>query len=324
MQIYSADNPPAARTTVLEAWTEETVPVTDGSERQLGKDAFLTLLLTQLQNQDPFNPMEDTEMTAQLAQYSQLEQLTNLNTNVTSMAGYIQAQNQFQTLTLIGKDVEAQSNLLSVTGGVVDTTSTLEIGETCNIQLYITNSSGNQVRMYDWGMTQAGTYNFTWDGKDSNGAKVEDGVYQFQITATNAAGETMTDGIVPAIQGRVSSVSFDESGQPIIHIGYAQVSLSQVMEILQTGSSTTVSGTDDEKTTTASNDDEEVTQVASNETDEAVTQVASDSGDGEGSQLAANDDDGEGTQLALDESGEDETQVASNGTDSADSGEAAA
>jgi flagellar basal-body rod modification protein FlgD len=239
MQIYSADNPPAPRTTVLEAWSDENVPVTDGSERQLGKDAFLTLLLTQLQNQDPFNPMEDTEMTAQLAQYSQLEQLTNLNTNVTSMAGYIQAQNQFQTLTLIGKDVEAQSNLLSVTGGIVDTKATLEVGETCKIQLYVTDANGNQVRMYDWGATEAGTYNFEWDGKDSNGAKVPDGAYQYQITATNAAGETMTDGIVPSISGRVSSVSFDESGQPIIHIGQVQLSLSQVMEILQTQTATT-------------------------------------------------------------------------------------
>ena len=235
MQIYSADNPPPARTTVLEAWTDETVPVTDGSERQLGKDAFLTLLLTQLQNQDPFNPMEDTEMTAQLAQYSQLEQLANLNTNVTSMAGYIQAQNQFQTLTLIGKDVLAQSNLLSVTDGKVDTTATLEVDASCKIQLYVVDSSGNQVRSYDWGLTQAGTYEFVWDGKNNSGAKVPDGVYEFQVTAANTAGEVMTSGITPVINGRVSSVSFDESGQPIIHLGYAQMSLSQVMEILQSG-----------------------------------------------------------------------------------------
>jgi flagellar basal-body rod modification protein FlgD len=235
MQIYSADNPPPARTTVLEAWTEETVPVTDGSERQLGKDAFLTLLLTQLQNQDPFNPMEDTEMTAQLAQYSQLEQLTNLNTNVTSMAGYIQAQNQFQTLTLIGKDVQAQSNLMSVSNGAVDTTATLDVGESCKIQLYVVDSSGVQIRSYDWGLTEAGTYEFVWDGKNNSGAKVADGAYQFQVTATNLAGETMADGIVPAINGKVSSVSFDETGQPIIHIGHAQVGLSQVIEILQGG-----------------------------------------------------------------------------------------
>jgi flagellar basal-body rod modification protein FlgD len=247
-QIYSADNPPAARTTPVEAWTNETVPVTDGSERQLGKDAFLTLLLTQLQNQDPFNPMEDTEMTAQLAQYSQLEQLTNLNTNVTSMAGYIQAQNQFQTLTLIGKEVKAQSNLLSVSNGTLDTTATLEVGENCKIQLYVVDSSGVQVRSYDWGLTQAGTYEFVWDGKNNSGAKVPDGAYQFQVTATNMAGETMTDGIAPAINGKVSSVSFDETGQPIIHVGNIQLALGQVMEILQGGgaAAASASGPEDE------------------------------------------------------------------------------
>ncbi|MDR3152698.1 MAG: flagellar hook assembly protein FlgD [Deltaproteobacteria bacterium] len=235
VQIYSADNPPPARTTPLAAWTEETVPVTDGSERQLGKDAFLTLLLTQLQNQDPFNPMEDTEMTAQLAQYSQLEQLANLNTNVTSMAGYIQAQNQFQTLSLIGKDVKAQSNLLSVTGGQLDTEVRLDLSGSAKLQIYVVDSKGNQVRMYDWGMSQAGSYSFAWDGKDSSGNKVPDGVYQFQVTGTDSSGAALDGGVTPEISGRVSSVSFDEYGQPVVHVGYAQMSLAQVTEILQSG-----------------------------------------------------------------------------------------
>ncbi|MDR1040945.1 MAG: flagellar hook assembly protein FlgD [Deltaproteobacteria bacterium] len=239
VQIYSADNPPPARTTPLEAWTAETVPVTDGSERQLGKDAFLTLLLTQLQNQDPFNPMEDTEMSAQLAQFSQLEQLTNLNTNVETMGGYIQAQNQFQTLSLIGKDVKAQTNLLSVSNGELDTKVKLELSEAAKIQLYVLDSKGNQIRMYDWGTTQAGVYDFTWDGKDSNGTKAADGVYQFQVTATSGSGEALTDGIYPEVSGKASSVSFDEYGQPVVHIGYAQIALSQVMEILQSGTADT-------------------------------------------------------------------------------------
>ncbi|MDR0548578.1 MAG: flagellar hook assembly protein FlgD [Deltaproteobacteria bacterium] len=239
VQIYSADNPPAARTTVATPWTEETVPVTDGSERQLGKDAFLTLLLTQLQNQDPFNPMEDTEMTAQLAQYSQLEQLTNLNTNVTSMASYIQAQNQFQTLTLIGKEVKAEANVFSVSGGQVDVKGQLEVGELAKIQVYVIDESGNQVRMYDWGQVSPGTYELNWDGRNNNGDKAPDGSYTFQVTATNAAGEAMTEGIVPTISGRVSSVSFDETGQPVVHIGEAKLGLNQVIEILQAESLTT-------------------------------------------------------------------------------------
>jgi flagellar basal-body rod modification protein FlgD len=246
--MYSADNPPPARTTVLEAWSESNVAVTDGSERQLGKDAFLLLLLTQLQNQDPFNPMEDTEMTAQLAQYSQLEQLTNLNDNVTSMAGYIQAQNQFQTLSLIGKDVKAETNLLSVTGGEVDVFGGMEVSEACKIEVYIIDGNGQQVRMYDWGMTQPGTYDLNWDGRNNSGAKVPDGVYKFQVTATDASGNVLESGIVPFVNGKVSSVSFDEVGQPIIHLGNAQISLAQVIEILQSSSAN--AGTTGTTTTT--------------------------------------------------------------------------
>ena len=65
------------------------------------------------------------------------------------------------------------------------------------------------------------------------GAKVADGAYEFQITATNVSGEAMTDGVVPLISGKVSSVSFDESGQPIVHLGHVQLGLGQVVEILQ-------------------------------------------------------------------------------------------
>jgi flagellar basal-body rod modification protein FlgD len=180
--------------------------------------------------------MKDTEMTAQLAQYSQLEQLTNLNTNVTSMASYIQAQNQFQTLTLIGKEVKAEANVFSVSGGVSEIKASLEVGETAKIQVYVVDSSGAQVRMYDWGQIAPGTYELEWDGRNNNGDKVQDGSYLFQVTAYNAAGEIMTEGIVPTISGKVSSVSFDESGQPIVHIGQAQLSLNQVIEILQADS----------------------------------------------------------------------------------------
>ncbi|MDL2226140.1 hypothetical protein LJB86_00570 [Deltaproteobacteria bacterium OttesenSCG-928-M10] len=236
MTIYSADNPPSGNTTPLKAWTKDTVKVTDGSERQLGKDAFLTLLLTQLQNQDPTNPMENTEMTAQLAQFSQLEQLANMNSAIETMTGYIQAQNQFQTLTMIGKDVLAENDQLSVTGGQTDVDASVVMTQAAaKVVVYVVNAKGEQVRMIDMGDLEPGTHDIKWDGKNNKGETCEDGAYKFQVTATDATGQVIEDGIYPQVSGKITSVSFDSTGQPVIHMGNASLSLGQVIQILDSG-----------------------------------------------------------------------------------------
>lgn len=244
MTIYAASNPPSGNTTALQAWTKDTVSVTDGSERQLGKDAFLLLLLTQLQNQDPTNPMDNTEMTAQLAQFSQLEQLSNMNSGIETMTGYIQAQNQFQTLTLIGKNVLAENDQLSVTGGRSEVEGSIILTETCKVTVYILDSSGNQVRSIDMGTLQAGQHGIGWDGKNNAGRTVDDGAYKFQVTATSMNGELLSDGVYPQVSGKITSVSFDSTGQPVIHMGNAVLGLGQVVQILEGGTASADTETD--------------------------------------------------------------------------------
>lgn len=233
MTIYSANNPPSGNKNPLPAWTKDTVPVTDGSERQLGKDAFLTLLLTQLQNQDPTNPLDNTEMTAQLAQFSQLEQLANMNKSIENMTGYIQAQNQFQTLTMIGKEVLAENDQLSVTNGKTDVNGSIILTEAAKVTVYVVDAKGNQVRSINLGTLEPGKHNIGWDGKNNLGRVVEDGAYKFQVTATNMNGQILEDGVYPQVSGKITSVSFDASGQPVIHMGNASLSLGQVVQILE-------------------------------------------------------------------------------------------
>jgi flagellar basal-body rod modification protein FlgD len=235
MAIYPPTTLPPRSTLPHEPWTKDNIPVTDGSERQMGKDAFLTLLLVQLQNQDPTNPMENTEMVAQLAQFSQLEQLANLSKGIDTMTGFIQAQNQFQTLTMIGKDVVAANNQLSVTGGQQDVNAAIVTTETCRATVYVVNSRGERVRTIEMGTIGVGEHAFTWDGRYEDGSQAEDGVYGFQILAHRLSGEVIEDGIYPQVSGKITAVSFDAAGQPVVHMGHAFLSLGQVMRILEGG-----------------------------------------------------------------------------------------
>jgi flagellar basal-body rod modification protein FlgD len=233
--IYPASTPPSGRSLPLPAWTKDTVPVTDGSERQLGKDAFLTLLLTQLQNQDPTSPMENTDMVAQLAQFSQLEQIANVAKSIDSMTGYMQAQNQFQTLTMIGKDVMAESNQVGLTNGKPDAKTEIVTNETCKVTVYVINSKGERVRTIAMGNLEPGTHGFVWEGLNDDGKQVPDGNYLFQVTAHNMQNQILEDGVYPQVSGKITAVSFDSSGQPVIHMGNAAIALGQVLQILESG-----------------------------------------------------------------------------------------
>ena len=83
----------------------------------LDKDAFLELLITQLQNQDPLNPTDSVEFTAQLAQFSSLEQLNNVNDNLEQLQNFQASINNSQAVALIGKDITANGNFLQLTNG---------------------------------------------------------------------------------------------------------------------------------------------------------------------------------------------------------------
>jgi len=233
--IYPANNPPQGHQSPQAAWTKDNIPVTDGSERQMGKDAFLTLLLTQLQNQDPTNPMDNTEMVAQLAQFSQLEQLANLSKGIETMTGYVQAQNQFQTLTMIGKEVLAENNQLSLTNGQPDVKADIITTETCRITVYVLNAKGERVRTIEMGLLEPGEHPLNWDGRNESGSQAQDGTYAFQVTATALNGELLETGVYPQVSGKITAVSFDIAGQPVIHMGHANMSLGQVLQILESG-----------------------------------------------------------------------------------------
>ncbi len=115
-----------------------TNPIETGAataEEELDRDAFLNLLVTQLQNQDPLEPVDNTEMIAQLAQFSSLEQMENLNASFEQLSSTIEQQNFLTASSLVGRNVTATAPDGSLIEGpveavtLVDVTARVRVGE---------------------------------------------------------------------------------------------------------------------------------------------------------------------------------------------------
>lgn len=172
---------------------------------QLDKEDFLTLLVAQLQHQDPMNPMDDKEFTAQIAEFSSLEQLTNISDGIDTMNESDSRQDMSSAVNLIGKDVRAEGGSLSIKEGEVSTLF-YALGETAaNVYINIYDPNGNLVRTASLGGKQAGEHEFQWDGKDWAGKDLADGIYSIGLAAEGVNGNavlsyTEVSGTVAGVQ----------------------------------------------------------------------------------------------------------------------------
>lgn len=198
---------------------------------------FLTLLVAQLNCQDPLDPMDDKDMTGQLAQFSSLEQLTNINTGIKSM---VDAQNQGSMLSavgFIGKGVKADGYSLSKSGDSVSTVY-YSLGESvANMQVNIYAEDGTLVRTDVIGAKSSGEFQYTWDGKNTSGTSMADGTYGVAIIAEDSSGSPVL--VQSKISGEVSGV-VTSSGTTMLQLKDGRtIPLSSVSEVVASSSSTT-------------------------------------------------------------------------------------
>ena len=151
----------------------------------LGKDDFLTLLVTQLQHQDPLNPQDSTEFTAQLAQFSSLEQLGNVNDNLEYLKLAMSSANNTEAVSLIGKQIIAAGNSIQLDDGAGVACNFELAGDTSAVAVNIYDTNGNFIRAFEGGALNAGAHALEWDGKDSEGKSVPDGAYTFEVLAVD-------------------------------------------------------------------------------------------------------------------------------------------
>ena len=144
---------------------------------------FLSLLMTQLQNQDPSSPMDSNTFTTELVQFSSVEQQISTNTNLTQLIQLTQASQVEQSSSILGKPVTVTSNQLSLQNGAAAVNFNTTAAEPVGIAVY--NSAGAQVQTATLTST-AGANTWKWDGKSATGATMPDGPYKVSVTAIGA------------------------------------------------------------------------------------------------------------------------------------------
>ena len=178
------------------------------SANNLGIDEFLTLMTTQLKNQDPMKPLDGTQFIAQLAQFGAVSGIQQMQTSMEALASSLRSTQALNGASLVGREVLAPSDVIGHTEGT-STSGEVEVPEgVASIELRITDSAGEVVRQMTVPVDN-GVARFTWDGLRGNGASVPSG--QYDIEAIGRIG-TASESLQVLMSGRVSSVSIDANG----------------------------------------------------------------------------------------------------------------
>lgn len=198
------------------------------TEKTVTQDDFLRLLITQLRNQDPLNPMDNQEFAAQLATFNSLGQLIDINNKLGKLGSAQSLTGQFNAASLIGKEVAASGNAVSVASG-----NAVKIGyqlgaSAARVVVSLYNSAGELVRQVVAGPQASGEQSAIWDGRDSRGQSVASGVYRFEIDAFDSNGKKVQ--AVGRQQGIVTGVRLDGS-EPMLEVGEMQIPLSSVTSV---------------------------------------------------------------------------------------------
>ena len=194
----------------------------------MGRDAFMQLLVTQLRNQDPMDPMDAREMVTQLSELTSVEELRSIDHRLTALEIATGGMANTQVAGLVGKHVSANGAglRLSEAGPAKGVYSLSESAK--EVTITIRNEAGEEVRTIEIGAGYAGSHGFEWDGLDASGARMPPGRYAVEVSATNAEGNPVEANT--EVQGLVTGISY-ESGYPELIVGEARLLLGDVTSI---------------------------------------------------------------------------------------------
>lgn len=206
---------------------------------ELGQSAFLELMITQMNNQDPLSPQDNTEFIAQLAQFSSVEGLERLNSNFEDFSGSFMSNQALQASSLVGRSVTVPSETSHLFKGGIVSGSVQVDSSTSDMRINIYDKSGSVVANVPIGSVPEGDLLFRWDGQsmEVNGELIDwsageeplpPGEYRFEALATQS-GET--EQLETALSANVNSVNLDDNGRITLNLaGIGPVNIGDIKQ----------------------------------------------------------------------------------------------
>lgn len=199
-----------------------------GPEPELDRDAFMQLLVTQIRNQDPLDPMETRDMMAQLTELSSVEHLIGIEERIATLQVGTASIANAQVADFVGKTVTADASSLRLEEtGDAGGAFTLE-GRASQVTATVRNAEGEVVREIELGEAFPGGHTFQWDGRDADGIRLPAGRYQVELSAVGPDGGTVP--VAAEVSGVVRGISY-EHGYPELLVGDSRVLLGDVREV---------------------------------------------------------------------------------------------
>ncbi|RTL57788.1 MAG: flagellar hook assembly protein FlgD [Rhodocyclaceae bacterium] len=188
---------------------------------------FLKLLTTQLQNQDPLNPMDNAQMTSQIAQLNMVDGINKMNTTMQTLLASMNGSQTMQAASMVNHGVLVPGSTMALASGAAVGGYTLNSAAD-NVKLTIKDANGLAIRTMSLGAGKAGINSFSWDGKADSGATAADGNYTFSIEATQGGSNVTANALTLGI---VSSVTNGSDGLTVNVNGRGSFKLSEIQQI---------------------------------------------------------------------------------------------
>ncbi len=244
------------------------IPTTDrnsgeSGSKTLGQEDFLTLLVAQMENQDPLAPQEGAEFTSQLAQFSSLEQLTNLNGGMDALVNNFNNSEKLSSLSTIGKEVACKSDSVLYSGDPVHLGYTLDgPAEAVTVQLLHDNEL---IATLDGTGLSKGNHYLDWDGKTNTGEAAPEGEYKIMVTTKLAENSETTAS--PLVKAKVTGIDFNSARQTTLLTSAGEIAYSSILGVFEPGETI-------QDTTADPAENNEKTTDHSTETDENTRETA--------------------------------------------------
>lgn len=217
-------------TSTTSSGTSNTQGVSTAASQSLAGnfDTFLQLLTTQLQNQNPLDPIDTNQFTQQLVEFASVEQQVNMNSNLQTLISLQQTTQATAALQLVGSTVTLSGGTATLSNATNSPASwTLNAPSPATANVTVTNSSGQTVLTGTVALN-AGSQSFSWNGQGTNGVTWPDGTYTLAVNATGANGQAVA--VSAQVQGVVSAVNVAQN-PPTLTVGGQSVPLSQIQSV---------------------------------------------------------------------------------------------